>query len=35
MRIGFFNSIETWGGGEKWHFESAVHFAKLGHDVFL
>nr|WP_315402678.1 glycosyltransferase [uncultured Sphingobacterium sp.] len=35
MRIGFFNSIETWGGGEKWHFESAVHFAKLGHDVYF
>ncbi|WP_051960050.1 glycosyltransferase [Sphingobacterium sp. ML3W] len=35
MKIGFFNSIKTWGGGEKWHFEAAIHFAKLGHDVYF
>lgn len=35
MRIGFFNSIASWGGGEKWHFEAAIHFAKLGHEVYF
>ena len=27
MKIAFFNSTKTWGGGEKWHFEisSALH----------
>lgn len=35
MKIAFFNSIKTWGGGEKWHFDAAVHFANLGHDVYF
>lgn len=31
--IGFFNSAKTWGGGEKWHFEAAIHFAQRGYSV--
>ena len=34
-RIGFFNSCRHWGGGEKWHLETAVHFAQRGHPVLL
>ena len=28
INIAFFNSSKAWGGGEKWHLESAVHFSK-------
>lgn len=35
MTIAFFNSIESWGGGEKWHFETAKHFAALGHEIYV
>lgn len=35
MRIAFFNSIATWGGGEKWHYEASVFFANAGHDVYF
>lgn len=35
MRIAFFNSIATWGGGEKWHYEASVFFASTGHDVYF
>lgn len=32
-KIGFFNSVKTWGGGEKWHYEAAVYFAEQGYVV--
>ncbi|UIR56307.1 glycosyltransferase [Sphingobacterium sp. SRCM116780] len=35
MKIAFFNSIKSWGGGEKWHFDAAIHFASIGHDVYF
>lgn len=35
MTIAFFNSIPTWGGGEKWHFETSVYFAEKGYDVYF
>lgn len=35
MKIAFFNSIPTWGGGEKWHFETSVYFAEKGYDVYF
>lgn len=31
--IGFFNSVMSWGGGEKWHYEAALHFAEKGYKV--
>jgi glycosyltransferase involved in cell wall biosynthesis len=31
----FCNSNLDWGGGEKWHLESAVYFAGQGYKVFL
>lgn len=33
MRVVFCNTIKSWGGGEKWHCESAIELAKQGHDV--
>lgn len=35
MTIAFFNSITTWGGGEKWHYEASVLFAQLSHTVYF
>lgn len=35
MRIAFVNSIKTWGGGEKWHYENSVYMSQLGHQVFF
>src|SRR5690606_23820924 len=29
IKLAFFNSSVSWGGGEKWHMESAIHFAGL------
>lgn len=31
--IGFFNSVMSWGGGEKWHYEAALYFAEKGFKV--
>ena len=31
--ICFFNSIETWGGGEKWHFEMASYMSSQDYNV--
>lgn len=31
--ICFFNSISSWGGGEKWHFEMASYMATLNYNV--
>lgn len=30
MKVCFFNSITSWGGGEKWHFETAVGLVGKG-----
>ncbi|MDM1347007.1 glycosyltransferase [Myroides marinus] len=35
MNVAFFNSIATWGGGEKWHFETSVYFAQKGYNIFF
>ena len=32
-KICFFNSEMTWGGGEKWHYETANEFLSKGYDV--
>ncbi|HEY5368681.1 MAG TPA: glycosyltransferase [Hanamia sp.] len=31
--IGFFNSTQSWGGGEKWHFEAALYFLNSNYTV--
>jgi glycosyltransferase involved in cell wall biosynthesis len=33
-RICFFNSLRTWGGGEKWHYDLSTGLAAMGYDVF-
>lgn len=33
--IGFFNSVMSWGGGEKWHYEAATYFAAKGYSVYF
>ncbi len=33
--ICFFNTTRFWGGGEKWHYETAVYLAGRGHQVFF
>lgn len=33
VRICFFNSLRTWGGGEKWHFDLSTGLASSGNDV--
>ena len=33
--ICFFNSLKVWGGGEKFYFEYALGFKKLGYNVML
>jgi len=30
IRICFMNSNKVWGGGEKWHYETACHLSDLG-----
>lgn len=32
-RICFFNSLRTWGGGEKWHFDLSTGLSAKGYDV--
>lgn len=34
-KIGFFNTAQAWGGGEKWHFEISRHLHRNGHEVFV
>ena len=31
----FFNTVDAWGGGEKWHLEIANHLKLSGHKVFI
>lgn len=33
-RICFLNATRFWGGGEKWHFETAAYLSARGHHVF-
>ncbi|AUC84882.1 hypothetical protein CW731_06065 [Polaribacter sp. ALD11] len=33
--ICFFNSIETWGGGEKWHFEMASYTSSQNYNILF
>jgi glycosyltransferase involved in cell wall biosynthesis len=33
-RICFVNGTRFWGGGEKWHFDTAVYLAERGHRVW-
>ena len=33
--ICFFNSNKAWGGGEKWHFTTALEFKKRGYNSLL
>lgn len=35
VKICFFNSCRFWGGGEKWHFETALLMKENGHDVVI
>jgi glycosyltransferase involved in cell wall biosynthesis len=35
MRIFFVNTTRKWGGGEKWHLETAVAMKERGHDVAI
>src|SRR5690606_12329236 len=35
-RLAFFNSSKSWGGGEKWHMETALHFAaRPRYEIFV
>lgn len=31
--ICFINSVKSWGGGEKWHFEMALRLKSQGHNI--
>jgi glycosyltransferase involved in cell wall biosynthesis len=33
--ICLFNSCKSWGGGEKWHYETAFRLAERGYDVYV
>lgn len=35
IRICFFNSENIWGGGEKWHYETARYFSLKGNSILL
>jgi len=35
MNICLFNSCNSWGGGEKWHFETAKNLSRIGYNVTL
>ncbi len=34
-KICFFNSLRTWGGGEKWHFDMSTRLNVMGYDTFV
>ena len=34
-RLCFFNTTRFWGGGEKWHFETADYLSSCGHHVLF
>ncbi|MGQ1945599.1 glycosyltransferase family 4 protein [Geofilum sp. OHC36d9] len=33
--ICFINSVKSWGGGEKWHFEMALRLKNQGHNIIF
>ena len=33
-QVCFFNSLKTWGGGEKWHYDLSSGLSAMGYDVF-
>lgn len=33
QKICLFNSSKTWGGGEKWHYDTALHLASQGYEI--
>jgi glycosyltransferase involved in cell wall biosynthesis len=35
MKIFFINTTRVWGGGEKWHFETACAMQRRGHQVAM
>lgn len=35
MNICFMNTIQGWGGGEKWHFENAIEAMTQGYNVYF
>ena len=35
MNICFMNTIQGWGGGEKWHFENAIEAMNQGYNVYF
>ncbi|NPA37290.1 MAG: glycosyltransferase family 4 protein [Chlorobi bacterium] len=35
IKICFFNTVRSWGGGEKWHFEVSKYLHDRGYDVLL
>lgn len=35
FRICFFNSTVSWGGGEKWHYDTATRIAAKGYDTIV
>ncbi|MCK5464272.1 MAG: glycosyltransferase, partial [Bacteroidales bacterium] len=34
-KICFFNSLKSWGGGEKWHFDISTGLGEMGYNVFV
>ena len=34
-KICFFNSSKNWGGGEKWHFETAKILWEKGYEIIV
>lgn len=34
-RLCFINSVKSWGGGEKWHFDVASRLSRNGYNTFL
>ena len=35
MKILFCNTIKSWGGGEKWHYDTACDLAQHGYDIYF
>ena len=35
MTVCFFNSVKSWGGGEKWHLETCLFLHQQGHRVLF
>ncbi len=34
-RICFFNSLRTWGGGEKWHYDLSTRLSSMGYNILV